>query len=192
MLQIPPSPFLESSGNAYFIGISADFLPAIKAQILLTITDNMKFTMFFLLKESQERRIVIACFQDEEKNDTIPGLKNKITKIFANNALLPDRDSNYRKPKDLTIPIPFSIADQRDAALWHESFKKVPFFVSFSSEKDRNFNEYFTWLHDDLHLKTFSLPYSKLFEMYEQLYLPSLLHSFQYNLSAYPYNYSVF
>lgn len=45
----------------------------------------------------------------------------------------------------------------KDSVLWKEAFYAVDQFVAFNNERERNFNEYFTWLRDDLCIRTFDL-----------------------------------
>ena len=57
------------------------------------------------------RRIVIAAFEDEEENGTIPGLKEKITRVCREEGLLPDKNGEYKKPEELVLPVPFRMTD---------------------------------------------------------------------------------
>lgn len=103
------------------------------------------------------RRVVLAAFQDEIKNGTIKGLKDKITKVFLEKNILPDRNGEYRNKRQLAIAVPFQIADFKDSFLWRESFYSVEHFIVFNNERERNFTEYFLWLRDDLGIRIFDL-----------------------------------
>lgn len=50
-----------------------------------------------LITQNFIRNIVLAAFQDEEENDTIPGLKDKITEVFRSKPLIPDMNGHERK-----------------------------------------------------------------------------------------------
>ena len=110
-----------------------------------------------LITQNFLRRIVIPAFQDETANHTIEGLKEKITGLFKREPVFPDRKGKYRKASELAIPVPFSLADFRDTALFAPSFDNCPNFVSFNHERDRNFTEYFVWMYDDLDIPLFTL-----------------------------------
>lgn len=128
-----------------------DKLGDLIAESLFDLANRKLITQVFI------RRIILAAFQDEDKNGTIPGLKQKLTQVFAEEKVLPDRKGVYRKASELVIPVPFAIMDQRDSSLWRESFESVPFFVAFNNEKERNFTEYYAWLKYDLQIRIFTL-----------------------------------
>lgn len=103
------------------------------------------------------RRVLIAAFKDEENNNTIPGLKNKVSECFRTGEYLPDREGNYKAVTDVSMPVPFGIADFYRYTLFEKSFKKVNSFVAFNNEKEANFTEYFYWLINELDVHTFTL-----------------------------------
>lgn len=103
------------------------------------------------------RRTLIQAFKDEEENGTIPGLKEKITKVFLKEAIFPNRLGEYARAKELRIPVPFEIGNHRDNSLFAPCFENVPRFVAFNNEKESNFTEYYLWLTNDLKVKQFSL-----------------------------------
>lgn len=121
------------------------------ADSMLDLARRNLITQVFL------RRVVIAAFQDEARNHTIPGIKEKITKKFSGERILPDRNGSYRVKEELAVAVPFQIADMKDAALWKESLEPVDYFVSFNNERERNFTEYFSWLRDDVCVRIFDL-----------------------------------
>lgn len=103
------------------------------------------------------RYVIMSAFKDESDNNTIPGLRKKITEAFKTNALLPDRDGSYRMAEDLSIPVPFGISEFCGHDLLKDSLLNAGQFVVFNNEKELNFNEYFAWLVDDLQVKKFTL-----------------------------------
>ena len=103
------------------------------------------------------RRVIIAAFKDEAKNNTIPRLKEKITKAFLSEKLLPDKNGNYKHTNELSIAVPFGIADFFDKPLFEASFRGIKGFVAFNNERESNFTEYYLWLKEDLHLNVFNL-----------------------------------
>lgn len=110
-----------------------------------------------LITQNFMRRIVIPAFQDEETNHTIEGLKEKITGVFKRESVFPDRKGKYRRTSDLAIPVPFSLADFRDTALFAPSFDNISHFTAFNNERDRNFTEYYVWMYEDLDIPLFTL-----------------------------------
>ena len=121
------------------------------AESMLDLAERNLITQVFL------RRVVLAAFQDEVKNGTIKGLKDKLTMVFSEENILPDRLGKYRNKNELAISVPFQMADLKDSVLWRESFYAVDHFVAFNNERERNFTEYFIWLRDDLCIRTFDL-----------------------------------
>lgn len=103
------------------------------------------------------RRVLIAAFKDEENNNTIPGLKEKISACFKQGEYLPDKDGEYRAVGDVAMAVPFGIADFYDNELFAKSFKKINGFVAFNNEREANFTEYFYWLINELDVRTFTL-----------------------------------
>lgn len=121
------------------------------ADSMINLAERKLITQMFI------RRVLITAFADEEKNGTIPGLKEKVTRVFVKKGLLPDRNGNYCSPADLMIPIPFKIGDFWDKSLFAPVFSKVSGFVAFNNEREANFTTYYAWLRDDLKLKIYSL-----------------------------------
>jgi len=121
------------------------------------IADSMKeLAKRKLITQVFLRRIVLEAFEDEEENDTIPGLKEKVTKVIREYGLLPDRKGEYRKPEEMYLPIPFKMADFADRPLLGKVFKdKV--FVAFNNEKEANYTEYFNWLTEEMDVQLYQL-----------------------------------
>ena len=102
------------------------------------------------------RRSLLAAFEDEEENETIPGLKDKITDVIRYKGLLPDRTGTYRRPDEMQIPVPFRMADFAERSLIKRVLQdKV--FVAFNNEREAKFSEYYNWLVDDLNMKVYGL-----------------------------------
>lgn len=103
------------------------------------------------------RKVIIGAFKDEENNNTIPGLKEKVTQKFLESDLLLDQNGEYKNVSELFLPVPFGISDFFDNRIFRNSFDEVTGFVAFNNEKETNFTEYFNWLINDLDIKTFTL-----------------------------------
>lgn len=109
-----------------------------------------------LITQAFLRRIVLAAFEDEAENETIPGLKAKITAVIKENGLLPDRHGEYKKPSSLRIAIPFRIGELEDGQLLGDCLSQKS-FVAFNNERELNFNDYFIWLTKDLKVSEYKL-----------------------------------
>ena len=103
------------------------------------------------------RRVLIAAFKDEENNNTIPRLKEKVSECFKQGEYLPDREGGYRSVNEVAMAVPFGIADFFGNSLFAQSFAKVNGFVAFSNDRETNFTEYFYWLINELDVHTFTL-----------------------------------
>ena len=110
-----------------------------------------------LINQSFIRHILFTAFDDEDKNGTIPGLKDKITNVFLNRGLIPDREGKYCAAEELKIPVPYQIAEFKTSLLFKESFSDSDHFVAFGNDADSNFTEYYSWLKNDLHIPIFDL-----------------------------------
>lgn len=119
------------------------------AESMMDLARRDMITQMFL------RRVIITAFRDEEKNGTIQGLREKLTNVFREKGLIPDRTGKCRDCKELAIAIPFRIADMKESTLFRESVSSVDYFVAFNNEKERNFNEYYIWLRDDLQIREY-------------------------------------
>ena len=128
-----------------------DKLGDLIAESMITLRDKKLITQMFI------RRTLMQAFKDEEENNTIPGLKEKVTNIFLKEAIFPNRLGDYARAKDLRIPVPHEIGTFRDRPLFADSFDNVPRFVSINNERESYFMEYFIWLTDDLKVKQFGL-----------------------------------
>ena len=103
------------------------------------------------------RRVILAAFQDEIDNGTIPGLTEKVTEAFRTKALVPETTGHGRMASELRIPVPFSLAEQANSVLWIDVFEGVENFVALNNERESRFTEYYSWLRDDLKIPVFNL-----------------------------------
>lgn len=102
------------------------------------------------------RRSLISAFKDEDENETIPGLKVKVTETIINKGLLPDKNGTYRRPDEMLLPVPFRMGDFVEKPLLGKVFKDK-IFVAFNNEREANFTDYFNWLVNDLEVKPYRL-----------------------------------
>ena len=124
-----------------------DELGDLIAESMLDLAERKLITQVFL------RRSILGAFEDEE---TIPGLKEKITDVIIENGLLPDKNGTYRRPEEMILPVPFRMADFADKPLFSQVFKdKV--FVAFNNEREAKFSEYYNWLVNDLEVPVYGL-----------------------------------
>lgn len=127
-----------------------DELGDLIAESMSDLAKRKLITQMFL------RRSLLAAFKDEEENDTIPGLKDKVTDAIRENGLLPDKNGEYRKPEDMMLPVPFRMGDFAERPLIGKVFAgKV--FVAFNNERETNFSDYYNWLVDDLEIATYKM-----------------------------------
>ena len=110
-----------------------------------------------LITQNFIRKVLIAAFKDETDNNTIPGLRNKITEYLKKGRLIPDKDGDYYAVDEIVIPVPFAIANFFDSKLFKRTFEDVGHFVAYNNERESNFNEYLAWLVDDVGVKIFTL-----------------------------------
>ena len=110
-----------------------------------------------LITQNFIRKVLIAAFKDETDNNTIPGLRNKITECLKKGSLIPDKDGDYYSVDELVIPVPFGIADFYDSKLFQTTFEDVGHFVAYNNEREANFNEYLAWMVDEVGVQTFTL-----------------------------------
>ena len=127
-----------------------DVLGDLIASSLLELADRNLITQVFL------RRSVLAAFADEEKNGTIPRLKEKVTRIVKEKGILPDRNGKYRKPNEMFIPVPFRMGDFVEKP-WFSKALDGKLFVAFNNEREARFNEYYSWLLNDLRIPVYLL-----------------------------------
>ncbi len=106
-----------------------------------------------LITQAFIRRVLLPSFSEER----IVGLKEKTTYLFTTMDLLPDHNGEYFMAADLSLAVPYGIADFADSLLFKNSFNTVLSFVALSDEKGAGFTDYFSWLKDDVGVPVFSL-----------------------------------
>lgn len=122
------------------------------------ITDSLKeLKQRKLITQTFIRRVLFAAFRDESDNNTIPGLRKKVTSAFKREAFLPDRNGTYRRASEVSIPVPFGISEFTNNPLLKNTLADAGEFVNFNNEREVNFNEYFSWLVDSLDVRIYSL-----------------------------------
>lgn len=110
-----------------------------------------------LVTQAFIRHIVLAAFQNDVRRQTIPGLRDKITAKFKSKPLVPDSNGHCRMAIELSIPVPFSLAEQANSVLWMNSFEGARDFVAFNNDREARFNEYYSWLRNSLGIPVFNL-----------------------------------
>lgn len=106
-----------------------------------------------LITQSFIRQILIPAFSD----DTLPGLKNAITKLFLENDLIPNRLGQLSGCKDVCVAVPFDMVDLSQNAYLRGSFARDREYVLLNDEKSAGFSEYYSWLKLDLKVPVFSM-----------------------------------
>ena len=153
--------------------IHGSFETAVSREKLMTpskFNDYLKSELAYLIARSLEdlasrnmitqdfiRTVLMKAFEDEEINQTIPGLKKRVTTAFRTKPLLPDLDMNYHMLAELEIAIPFEIADFRNVQMFSDTFTYGRRFVAFNNEQQKYFGAYYSWLKDELRVKAFKL-----------------------------------
>ncbi|WP_022757461.1 sacsin N-terminal ATP-binding-like domain-containing protein [Butyrivibrio fibrisolvens] len=127
-----------------------DELGDLIAESMMDLAKRNLITQVFL------RRIILGAFEDEGKNETISGLKEKITDVIVEKGLLPDRNGIYRKPEEMILPVPFRMAEFADKPLFTQVFTDK-IFVAFNNEREAKFSEYYNWLVNELNVPVYGL-----------------------------------
>lgn len=136
----------------------SEFNSALFQQLGDLIADSMEeLKKRKLITQNFIRKVLIAAFKDETDNNTIPGLRKKVTECLKKGSLIPDKDGIYYAVDELVIPVPFGIADFYDSKLFQKTFEEVGHFVAYNNEREANFNEYLAWLVDEVGIKVFTL-----------------------------------
>lgn len=110
-----------------------------------------------LITQAFIRRILLPAFKEETRRKAIPGLKDKITQEFKYRPLIPDANGHLRMASQLVIPVPFTLTERANTALWTDSFDRVGYFVAFNNDREAGFNDYYAWLRGPLGIRVFSL-----------------------------------
>lgn len=106
-----------------------------------------------LITQSFIRQILMVAFND----DTLPGLKSAITKLFLENELIPNRSGKLSGCQDVCISVPFDLADLSQNTYLKGTFARDREYVLINDEKSAGFSEYYSWLKLDLKVPVFSM-----------------------------------
>lgn len=136
-----------SAFNDYLFDRLGDLI----AESLESLKDRKLITQGFI------RRVILASFKDESENETIKGLRAKITNAFKKGHLLPNRADDYSSVSELKVAVPFELADFTDNPFIGGTLPAASEFVIFNNERESNFTEYFVWLTDNLGVRTYTL-----------------------------------
>lgn len=106
-----------------------------------------------LITQNFIRQILMTSFND----DTLPGLKNIITKLFLKNDLIPARSGTLVGCNNVYVTVPFDLADLSQNDYFKGTFANDKEVVLINDEKSAGFSEYYTWLKQDLRVSVFSM-----------------------------------
>ncbi len=135
-----------SSFNNYLFDVLGDLI----ANSMNNLKNRKLITQNFI------RRLLLVAFKDEEDNNTIPGLRDKITEVFSENAMLPGTDGQYHRCGEMFIPVPFGIAEFSKTSFFGTLLANKK-FVAFNDSKAANFSEYYLWLKNSLNIRIYTL-----------------------------------
>lgn len=127
-----------------------DILGDLIANSMIDLRNRKLITQNFI------RRVLLVAFEDENNNDTIPGLKEKVSDMFRENALLPGIDGRYHECKEVMLPAPFGITDFYNKTFFKDSLKERNFVV-FNDNKSARFRDYYIWLTAELGVEVYTL-----------------------------------
>lgn len=99
------------------------------------------------------RQVLITAFAD----GTLPRLKQAITNLFRENALIPVRGEKLALPVEAQVAVPFDMLELTENELLKDSFDTEGDYVVFNDVKSGGFAEYYAWLTEDLGVKRYSL-----------------------------------
>lgn len=106
-----------------------------------------------LITQNFIRQILMTAFND----DTLPGLRSAITRLFMENALIPNRSNTLSKCEEICVAVPLDIAELLQNSCLKSTFPKDKEYVLINDEKSAGFSEYYSWLKRDLHVPVFSM-----------------------------------
>lgn len=124
-----------------------------KAAVELFAEVVLDFKRRELITQNFIRQILMTAFND----DTLPGLKNVITRLFVKHALIPNRSGTLSKCEEVCVAVPFDIVDLSQNSYLKSTFSKDKEYVLINDEKSAGFSEYYNWLKIDLHVPVFSM-----------------------------------
>ena len=117
------------------------------AEVILDFKKRELITQNFI------RQILMTAFND----DTLPGLKTVITKLFLENELIPNRSGRLSSCNDVCVSVPYDMADLSTNTYLKGTFVKDKEYVLINDEKSAGFSEYYSWLKIDLKVPVFSM-----------------------------------
>lgn len=106
-----------------------------------------------LVSQAFIRQILLSAFN----NNYLPDLKEYITKLFKENALIPVKGDKLVKPKDAIVTAPFDLVDLYGEPLFEDSFINTRQYVFLNDERAAGFTEYYAWLKNDLKVSVYSM-----------------------------------
>ena len=106
-----------------------------------------------LITQNFIRQILMTAFND----DTLPGLKTAITRLFSENELIPNRSGKLSACSDVCVAVPFDMADLSTNVYLKGTFARDKEYVLINDEKSAGFSEYYSWLKLDLKVPVFSM-----------------------------------
>ena len=134
------------------------FNDSLKAELVELIAESMPdLAVRKMITQAFLRNVLMCAFEDEEKNGTLLGLRERVSTMFRTHSLLPDVEKNTYQLTDLLLPIPHEIAGFRNSSVFKNTFNTDRKFVAINNENQKYFIEYFNWLKDELRIKTFRL-----------------------------------
>lgn len=118
----------------------------------LFVESIMDFKKRDFITQNFNRQIIMTAFSD----DTLPGIRGAVTRLFNENALIPVKGDKLALPSQSIVAIPFNMVDLESNELFKNLFKKDKDFVILNDEKSAGFSEYYSWLRDDLKVQRYT------------------------------------
>lgn len=106
-----------------------------------------------LITQNFIRQIIMTTFSD----DTLPGIKHSVTRMFNEHALIPVKGDMLAFPSQAIVAVPFNMVDLESNELFKSIFTKEKDFVMLNDERSAGFSEYYSWLRDDLKVQKYTL-----------------------------------
>lgn len=125
----------------------------LSAAVELFVEAILDFKKRELITQNFIRQILMTAFND----DTLPGLKTAITRLFSENELIPNRSGKLSACSDVCVAVPFDMADLSTNVYLKGTFARDKEYVLINDEKSAGFSEYYSWLKLDLKVPVFSM-----------------------------------
>lgn len=106
-----------------------------------------------LVTQAFIRQIILSAFN----NYYLPELKESITKLFRENALIPVKGDKLVYTKDAIVTAPFDLVDLYGEQLFEDTFISTKQYVFLNDERAAGFTEYYAWLKNDLKVSVYSM-----------------------------------